>query len=214
MVRHSALLPRLGWHGLNMAITLDGRYPVCTTVRRLEEPIIRCISEDCGEVVADIHTKRGGAVGGRTGCPFVITRAALGLTGIVQPGEELATTLAARGGLKIRTEVQLPMGSGLGTSSILAVTVLRALSGLLGVTLSDEDLNKQVLRLEQALTTGGGWQDQAGALFAGTKLISSDLGRNSGCGWSPTTWSRERQEEFASASCCTTPVYSASPGTC
>ena len=49
----------------------------------------------------------------------------------------------------------------MGTSSILAGAVLAAISGATGYgTLESGDLVQGVLRLEQMMTTGGGWQDQ------------------------------------------------------
>jgi len=53
-------------------------------------------------------------------------------------------------------------GSGLGTSSILAATVLAALGDLCGLSWDRNTLFTRTLALEQMLTTGGGWQDQAG----------------------------------------------------
>jgi len=92
------------------------------------------------------------------------------MTGIFQGDKPLAAALEGMGGgLQIRTEVDLPMGSGLGTSSILAATVLRAFSEMLGSPPDDQSLSDQVMRLEQLMTTGGGWQDQAGGIFPGAK---------------------------------------------
>jgi galactokinase/mevalonate kinase-like predicted kinase len=54
----------------------------------------------------------------------------------------------------------LPAGSGMGGSSILAAAVLRCLGDLLGLNSSQEDLVYQVSQVEQILTAGGGWQDQ------------------------------------------------------
>ena len=63
--------------------------------------------------------------------------------------------------------------SGLGTSSILAATVLAALSDLCGLGWDRNTLFSRTLALEQMLTTGGGWQDQAGAIFRGLKFIET-----------------------------------------
>jgi fucokinase len=101
------------------------------------------------------------------------------------------------GGLEIRTSVDLPMGSGLGTSSILAATVLRAVAEMMGVELSLDSLNEQVMRLEQMMTTGGGWQDQAGGIYPGAKLVVSGPGVRQKLRVEPVRWSAERQAEFA-----------------
>ena len=72
-------------------------------------------------------------------------------------------------GLEVETWSLVPMGSGLGTSSILAGTVLAALAAALGVPYSRSSLCHLVLIVEQMLTTGGGWQDQVGGLWPGVK---------------------------------------------
>jgi fucokinase len=89
-------------------------------------------------------------------------------------GEELGAQLdafcgAPGVGLEIETWSLVPLGSGLGTSSILAGVVLAALGGALGRAYSREALNHLVLIVEQMLTTGGGWQDQVGGLWPGLK---------------------------------------------
>ena len=67
----------------------------------------------------------------------------------------------------------VPKGSGLRTSSILAATVLGALGELGGLGWDRQALFQRTLVLEQLLTTGGGWQDQAGGLYRGVKLIET-----------------------------------------
>lgn len=86
--------------------------------------------------------------------------------------DSLSSQLMARcgGGLEIETWSLLPAGSGLGTSSILAGTVLAAVAGALGREYDRATLTKLALRLEQILTTGGGWQDQVGGLYPGVKV--------------------------------------------
>lgn len=71
------------------------------------------------------------------------------------------------GGLEIETWSDLPQGSGLGVSSILAGTVLAAVARCAGVSLPPKSLVHLVLSLEQLLSTGGGYQDQVGGLCGG-----------------------------------------------
>jgi len=71
------------------------------------------------------------------------------------------------GGLEIETWSDLPQGSGLGVSSILAGTVLAAVARCAGVSFSNTALTHLVLSLEQLLSTGGGYQDQVGGLCGG-----------------------------------------------
>jgi galactokinase/mevalonate kinase-like predicted kinase len=80
---------------------------------------------------------------------------------------------AAGGGLELTLLCAVPKGSGLGTSSILAGTILAALERFFGREGTREELFLQVLEVEQMLTTGGGWQDQIGGLVGGVKYIES-----------------------------------------
>ncbi len=103
---------------------------------------------------------------------------------------------AQGGGIEIRTEVDLPLGSGLGTSSILGATMLRALSDMAGIHLDQAALSDQVMRLEQLMTTGGGWQDQAGGIFPGAKLVTTGPGLRQRLRVQPLEWAAARRQEF------------------
>jgi hypothetical protein len=59
----------------------------------------------------------------------------------------------------------------MGTSSILAATILAAIAGVKGWSFDPESLVHLVLMVEQMLTTGGGWQDQVGGIFPGIKVL-------------------------------------------
>jgi fucokinase len=90
----------------------------------------------------------------------------------------------------------LPVGSGLGTSSILAATIIRALAAMCGRDLSDNALSESVMQLEQRMTTGGGWQDQAGGIYPGAKLLVTGPGLQQRIRVQPVAWSEERSAEF------------------
>jgi len=189
----------LDWGGavLNMALTLEGEYPIRATMRRLPELLIRCLSADTGDMVEYRLAEELSAPTG-PGDPFAIPRTALQMTGLLESGEMLSVALKKLGGgLEVRTQVRLPMGSGLGASSILAATVLQALAVMLGRRLPDITLSDQVLRLEQLMTTGGGWQDQAGAIFPGIKLVSTGPGARQRLRVQPLACSTERLAEFS-----------------
>ena len=70
----------------------------------------------------------------------------------------------------------IPAGSGLGTSSILAATVLGALNDFCGLGWDKNEIGHRTLMLEQMLTTGGGWQDQFGGVLGGVKLLQTGRG--------------------------------------
>lgn len=63
-------------------------------------------------------------------------------------------------GLSVACFSNLPAGSGMGGSSILAATILQCVATLIGTKLSNDSLVHLVSEVEQCLTTGGGWQDQ------------------------------------------------------
>jgi fucokinase len=166
-------------------------------MRRVAEPEIRCSVRESAETVV-YSTAEQVLAPADPGSPFTIPRMALVLAGIVKPGQELRRVLRSRGGgLEISTSVDLPMGSGLGTSSILSATVLRALAAMGGVTLSDVALTDEVSCLEQMMTTGGGWQDQAGGIFPGAKVVTSGPGLRQRLRVEPIRWSAEREREFS-----------------
>jgi fucokinase len=119
------------------------------------------------------------------------------MTGLFRAGEPMERVLERMdGGLEIRTEVDLPMGSGLGTSSILAACILRALGEMAGEAVCPQTLSARVMQLEQLMTTGGGWQDQAGGIFPGAKLVLSSPGLRQRIRVQPVAWTEERQREF------------------
>ncbi|KAI1727436.1 L-fucose kinase [Ditylenchus destructor] len=67
----------------------------------------------------------------------------------------------------IQATSKLPHGSGMGTSSILAGTLLACLWRMQGKQFTESDLIQTVLKVEQMHTSGGGWQDQVGGLVPG-----------------------------------------------
>jgi len=83
----------------------------------------------------------------------------------------------AGGGLEISILSAVPKGSGLGTSSILAATVLGTISEVCGLGWDKLETGRRTLALEQLLTTGGGWQDQFGGILEGCKLLETNPGR-------------------------------------
>lgn len=114
----------------------------------------------------------------KVGSPFSIPKAALVLSGFCRGAtSSLAAQLDEFGsGLEITLLSAIPAGSGLGTSSILAATVLGALSDFCGLAWDENEICNRTLALEQLLTTGGGWQDQYGGVLGGVKLLQTEEG--------------------------------------
>lgn len=167
---------RYGGAVLNVAVDLNGQSPIQVFVRRTPELRLTFHSIDLGvrEVVQDTRALRRYR---DPGSPFSLPRAALVLLGLgagEADGASLEPILkAAGGGLELTLLCAVPKGSGLGTSSILAGTILAALERFYGVNSPRDELFLQVLEMEQMLTTGGGWQDQIGGLVGGVKYIES-----------------------------------------
>ena len=188
----------LDWGGtvLNCALEIEGTFPIETEIRRIEEPVLRCFADGKNTAV-EYRTSEELIEPCRPGSAFSIPRAALQLHGLPIKGQSLEDALAGLGGgLEIRSQVQLPIGSGLGTSSILAATVIGSLTIISGRALEEHVLAKAVMQLEQRMTTGGGWQDQAGGIFPGAKLLITGPGLRQRIRVQPVAWSEERREDF------------------
>lgn len=162
---------------VNASLTLDGALPIEASVEVLDEPRLLIESEDLGYETEVRGTAELADLGNILD-PFLLHKASLSLAGILPPGDgPLAPKLERLGGgLRIRTACRLPRGSGLGTSSIVGAALLRALDEVIGEPPSDAVLSRQTLALEQLMTTGGGWQDQMGAIAPGLKLITTEPG--------------------------------------
>lgn len=100
----------------------------------------------------------------------------------VDPLERVLSRLvpAPYRGLRLLCLSNLPAGSGMGGSSILAGVILHAVATLCGLCTADaaasswlSSLVLMVSQVEQLMTTGGGWQDQVGGLYPGVKLARS-----------------------------------------
>ena len=172
-----------GGNVINMSIELNGQQPLQVYVKPCKELKVICRSIDLGAMEV-IETYEELAQFNKVGSPFSIPKAALALCGFLpQFGEahykNLQEQLAAFGcGIEITLLSAIPAGSGLGTSSILAATVLGALSDFCGLNWDKSDIGNRTLILEQLLTTGGGWQDQYGGILHGVKLLQTQDGFN------------------------------------
>jgi fucokinase len=168
----------LDWGGvvLNAAVSIGGALPVQAQLRVTPEHVIRCVQG--GESSpSELRTREDLFSAPGPGEPAAIPRTVLQMSGLFDAEEPLEKTLERLGGgLEIETRVALPLGSGLGTSSLLAAAVAQALHSLAGQPLGAQPLIDHVLNIEQRMSTGGGWQDQAGGIFPGLKVITSGPG--------------------------------------
>ena len=172
-----------GGNVINLAIELNGQPPLQVYVRPSKEPRIVLRSIDLGAVEV-VETAEQLMDFMHVGSPFSIPKAGLvlagfGLSGVSgNPGSiSLQQQLEAFGsGIELTLLSAIPAGSGLGTSSILAATVLGALNDFCGLGWDKNEIGHRTLMLEQMLTTGGGWQDQLGGVLGGVKLLQTGRG--------------------------------------
>lgn len=161
---------------LNAAIQLDDRMPIRIEMKRLDTLEIILESVDAGmrrtyDTLLPLRRLKGAFD------PFLLHKSVLIACGIIP--REGATNLGELlrgigGGFLLSASVRnIPRGSGLGTSSILAGACVRAVMTFFGRPLTDEDLFTYVLCVEQLMGTGGGWQDQIGGLVRGIKMITT-----------------------------------------
>lgn len=166
---------------VNFAIELNGQPPLQTYVKPCREPHIVLRSIDLG-ASETIETYDELAAYNKVGSPFSIPKAALCLSGFHprfcrEQFRTLEEQLRAFGcGVEVTLLSAIPAGSGLGTSSLLASTVLGALNDFCALGWDKSEIGRRTLVLEQLLTTGGGWQDQFGGLLPGVKLLETDKG--------------------------------------
>ena len=167
-----------GGNVINFAIELNGQPPLQAYVKPSKEPRIVLRSIDLGAMEV-IETNEQLMDFMHVGSPFSIPKAALVLAGFGQyaPLSTLNSQLKAFGcGIELTLLSAIPAGSGLGTSSILASTVLGALNDFCGLGWDKNEIGRRTLMLEQMLTTGGGWQDQFGGVLGGVKLLQTGRG--------------------------------------
>jgi galactokinase/mevalonate kinase-like predicted kinase len=166
---------------LNLAVELNGQPPLQVFIKPSTEFIITLRSIDLG-VKEDVTTFEQLNDYNAIGSAFCIPKAALCLAGFspefsATKFNSLTDQLKAFGmGIEISLLAAIPKGSGLGTSSILASTVLGTLSNFCNLKWDKYTICDRTLVLEQMLTSGGGWQDQYGGVFGGVKLLESKPG--------------------------------------
>lgn len=166
---------------VNIAIELNGQPPLQTYIKPCRDLHIVLRSIDLGAIeVIDTYDQL--AEYNKVGSPFSIPKAALVLAGFL-PGfsqqhyATLQEQLQAFGaGIELTLLSAIPAGSGLGTSSILASTVLGAINDFCSLAWDKNEIGRRTLVLEQLLTTGGGWQDQFGGVLGGVKLLQTQRG--------------------------------------
>ena len=155
----------MGGAVMNAAVRLEGCRPVVVEVARIPAREVRVESVDLAE--KGVLTTRAEIYGEKDPHDWcALVKSALAVTGYA----------FSQGGLDIRIFADVPKGSGMGTSSILGAALVQALLTVAGRPHDPDSVAMATLRLEQEMRTGGGWQDQMGALYPGVKLIETQKG--------------------------------------
>ena len=170
-----------GGNVINLAIELNGQPPLQVYIKPSREYRIVLRSIDLGAMEV-VETNEQLTDFMHVGSPFSIPKAALVLAGFgshngIRTLCDIHSQLEEFGcGIELTLLSAIPAGSGLGTSSILAATVLGALNDFCGLGWDKNEIGRRTLMLEQMLTTGGGWQDQFGGILSGVKLLQTGRG--------------------------------------
>ena len=178
---------------VNIALNLNGQPPIQAFARRSDDFSITIRSIDLGISEEISSYEEVGKYRG-LGNGFAVAKAALCLSGFhpdFNSGkfDSLQDQLKSfGGGIDISMLAAIPKGSGLGTSSILAGTVLGALSELCSHSWGPHAIAGLVSAVEQMLGSGGGWQDQFGGILPGAKLLETGPGllQPASVRWLPT----------------------------
>jgi galactokinase/mevalonate kinase-like predicted kinase len=171
-----------GGRVVNLAVDLNGQPPIQVFAKRSLVPELVMRSIDLG-IEQRVRTYEELETFAQPGSGFAIAKAAFALAGFLpkfQDGPHFSSLeeqlKAFGGGIEVSLLCAVPKGSGLGTSSILAATLLATIGDLCGLGWDRSVLFTRTLALEQLLTTGGGWQDQAGGIYRGVKLVETQPG--------------------------------------
>ncbi|XP_035981542.1 L-fucose kinase [Fundulus heteroclitus] len=162
----------------NIAVKVDGKRPIGARARRIVKPHLLLVSHSGGRSGASTETVCDTLDDLRDYCqphaPGALLKAVCVCSGLVSLSSprplEHQLMQSWGSGVELHSWSELPTGSGLGTSSILAGALLAAIYRCTGRTYDTDSLIHAVLYLEQILTTGGGWQDQVGGLVGGVKV--------------------------------------------
>ncbi|GJJ75377.1 fucokinase [Entomortierella parvispora] len=184
-----------GGRVVNVAVNINNKAPYTVRARRTEA-LILSLSYDVKVPAEHYHSLEQLRDYADPTVPCALLKASivasgiLGITGTrhdedkiseLAPSHPPLRTMAellkrAGGGLELEVRSSLPVGSGMGTSSILAAAILAVLKILMGEPYTMEDLVYLTLDVEQMMNTGGGWQDQVGGIYPGFKVGTCRLG--------------------------------------
>ncbi|CAC5396601.1 FUK [Mytilus coruscus] len=163
-----------------VALLVNGKKPVGARVKRIPElklvfVIINNGVESSRVVCEELHDledyNQPYASGALLKATF-ICGGIIDLESSQSLSEQLQTNYG--GGFEIQSWSNLPLGSGMGTSSILSAALIGVIMRAAGKSCDRMGIIHLELYVEQMMTTGGGWQDQVGGICGGIHLGLSE----------------------------------------
>ncbi|KAI7829414.1 ribosomal protein S5 domain 2-type protein [Gamsiella multidivaricata] len=170
---------------VNVAVKINDRAPYTVKARRTEALVLSLsydpdIPPEHFHSLDQIRDHADPLVPGALLKACIVASGILGITPKRHddvPFKTIAEALKhSGGGLELVIRSTLPLGSGMGTSSILAAVILAVLKTLKGEAYTMDDLIYLTLDVEQMMNTGGGWQDQVGGILPGFKVSTCERG--------------------------------------
>ncbi|CAG2209006.1 FUK [Mytilus edulis] len=163
-----------------VALLVNGKKPVGARVKRIPElklvfVIINNGVESSRVVCEELHDledyNQPYASGALLKATF-ICGGIIDLESSQSLSEQLQTNYG--GGFEIQSWSNLPLGSGMGTSSILSAALIGVILRAAGKSCDRMGIIHLELYVEQMMTTGGGWQDQVGGICGGIHIGLSE----------------------------------------
>ncbi|KYQ89136.1 L-fucose kinase [Tieghemostelium lacteum] len=169
-----------GGYVINAAIRINGRHPIQVKAKRIKEPQIMFYYDmEMQNEPFICSTSKDLSDYSQPSAPCALLKACFLLLGLVDLEKNLAEQLTdLGGGMILCSTSNLPTGSGLGTSSILAGGIITTMAHIYGYQYSQQHLVHAILKVEQMLTTSGGYQDQVGGIVGGVKESSCSKFKN------------------------------------
>ena len=165
---------------INAAISLKGNKPIFARLKRIDKPCVELSSVDANNAKHEFTSIKELQNCSNPFDPFALHKAALIACGVIPKSDDIPLDYILKeigGGFSLETEVlNVPRGSGLGTSSILAATCVKGIYDFFGITAENNEYYEKVMCVEQLMSTGGGWQDQIGGFTNGIKFITTAPG--------------------------------------
>lgn len=163
---------------LNAPILLNNTFPIKVYINKINEKkiILKNLDSNSSIAIQDISQLLNCQ---SASADFALHKASILASGLIpfDRNYDLNIFFDKLGGFELSSSVKdIPVGSGLGTSSILIYSCIKAIHDFYNLHVSGTDLFNMTTCAEQIMTTGGGYQDQIGAYGKGIRFISFEPG--------------------------------------